>query len=179
MRTAFQAACHEPGFPASCAHIFALTAGSFSWRLDEPPGASARKQRCWERLPGKQQLKEWSAQTQCSRNEGAERRGASSSLFPKPEHQGEASCPLPGVSEMYAFGIDVSKLVEKKDLMRKIWLQRLGLFHFYSLLGVIFRMITFLFCFPSSKAKCKGSYRTEYEYLIISWLCHHTALHTW
>lgn len=76
---------------------------------------------------------------------------------------------------MCMFRSDVSKLMEEKDLMRKIWLQKLGLFHFYSLLGVI----TFLFCFPSSKAKCKGSYRTEYEYLIISCVCHHTALHMW
>lgn len=158
---------------------FCLTAGLLSWCLDEATAASARKKCFGERLPGKLLLKEWSAQMQCSGNEGPEKRGASSSLFPKREHQGEALCPLSGVLEMCGFGSDVSKLVKEKDLVRKTWLQKLHLFRFYSLLGVIFITIAFLFCLSSSKAKCKGNYRTEYEYLIISWVCHHTALHTW
>lgn len=153
---------------------FCLTAGSFSWRLDEPTAASARKKHCGETLPEKQPLKEWSAQMQCSGNEGAEKKDASSSLFLKSEHQGEASCPLPGVFEMCMCQASGRKGFDEKNLAAKA-----GLCHFYSLLGVIFRMITFLFCFPSSKAKCKGSYRTEYEYLIISCVRHHTALHTW
>jgi len=72
---------------------------------------------------------------QCSRNEGADKRDSSSSLFPaKSEHCGETSCPLPGVLEedVCVFGSDVAKLVEEKDLIRKIWLQELVLFHFYS-----------------------------------------------
>lgn len=72
---------------------------------------------------------------QCSRNEGPERRGASSSLFPKPEHQGEASCPLPGVSEMYAFGIDVSKLVEKKGFDEKNLAAKAGFVSFLFFVG--------------------------------------------
>lgn len=64
---------------------FCRTAGSFSWRLDEPTAASARKKRGGERVPAKQLLKEWSAQVQCSAREEM----FSSSLFPKSEHQGE------------------------------------------------------------------------------------------
>lgn len=136
---------------------FFLTAGLLSWRLDELTAASVRKKHCGERLPEKRPLKELSAQMQCSGNEGAEKRDASFSLFPKSEYQGKASCCLPGVFEICAFRSDVSKLAEEKDLMRKICLQKLGLFHFYTLLGVIFRMITFLFCFPLQNLNAKGA----------------------